>query len=40
MPMPRVHSATPFAELGTAIQATMGKAGVEVEILPGDGDQV
>jgi peptide/nickel transport system substrate-binding protein len=30
----------PFKEIAEAIQATMAQAGVEVEILPGDGGQV
>lgn len=36
----RVLTLPPFKEIATAIQATMAQAGVEVEILPGDGGQV
>jgi peptide/nickel transport system substrate-binding protein len=34
-----VLTSPPYAEIATAIQATMGKAGVEIEILPGNGEQ-
>jgi len=36
----RALSAPPFAEIATAVQATMAKAGVELTILPGNGEQV
>ncbi len=36
----RVLTLPPFAEIATAIQGTMGQAGVEIEILPGDGGSV
>lgn len=36
----RVLTLPPFKEIAEAIQATMAQAGVEVEILPGDGGQV
>ncbi len=36
----RVLTLPPFIEIATAIQGTMGQAGVEVEILPGDGGSV
>lgn len=36
----RVLTLPPFAEIATAIQGTMGQAGVNIEILPGDGGSV
>lgn len=36
----RVLTLPPFAEIATAIQGTMAQAGIEIEILPGDGGSV